>query len=267
MTMPAVATLWGSYYRRWPTLSPPLRPNADVRSAMDRAIAGHDELTLLLGVTPELAGCGARTLAADSSATSIAHVWPGNTPSRSALRADWGTLPCGDGMFSAAIGDGSLNCLGYPLGYRCVLGELARVIRGGGKVALRVFLTPDENETLDEVKRSAMAGSVGTIDALKWRIAHALCARRGTPEVAVRSIWMAFDRLFPDRAALARAAGWRLADTQIDHYAARQDVFSFPTPAQLLASVPSSFKNPRLVASGTYELAERCPILVMDRDT
>jgi hypothetical protein len=266
LTVPAVATLWSSYYRRWAALSPPLRPNADVRSAIERAVEGHDARMLLLGVTPELASCGLRTVAADVSATSVAHVWPGNVASRSALRADWRELPCRTGAFSAAIGDGSLSCLEYPLGYRRVFGELARVIRGGGKVALRVFLTPDDTESLDDVGRSAMAGRVGSIDALKWRIAHALCASRGMPNVAVQSIWVAFNRLFPDRAALARAAGWSLATTQIDHYADRDDVFSFPTQAQLLASVPTCFTNARIVESGAYELAERCPILVMDVD-
>ena len=88
----------------------------------------------------------------------------------------------------------------------------------------------------------------------------------GDPDIAVVDILAAFDRTFPDRAALVEATRWHPgAVATIDVYAGSREVYSFPTATQLLDAVPPGWGEPRFVASGTYELAERCPLLVVDR--
>ena len=258
-------TPWSEFHRRWPKLKPPLRPNEEVVAAVRGAIEGHADRALLLGLTPELGEVAQDTVAVDWSEKMLAIVWPGNTATRRAVRANWLHLPCKAGAFSAAIGDGSLNCLEYPRQYRLIFEELARALRPGARLAIRMFLTPDPCETLGQLQNATMAGSTGVVDALKWRIAHALCSERHAPNIAVRSIRDAFNTLFPDRAELARACHWSMDHIeQIDAYANLPDVFSFPTEAQVLETIPASFARARFVSSGSYELAERCPILTAE---
>ena len=175
------------------------------------------------------------------------------------------SLPCPERSFSAALGDGSLNCLEYPSAYQRLFRELARVVQPGGRVAIRVYVTPDPCESTAAVRGLTMAGRVETIHALKWRLANALCAERVQPNVSVQCILDVFNREFPDRRALRCATGWTDFElAQIDAYDGSFDVYSFPTMKQILASITDDFDTPRLVPSGTYELAERCPLLVMD---
>lgn len=262
---PRREALWESYYRRWQAITPPLRPHAEVCSAVGGLIADHAERVLLLGVTPELCALARQTVAVDLSGTSLVHVWPGDGTARRGIRADWLHLPCAAGGFSAAVGDGSLSCLEYPSGYRRVLSELARAVRTGGRIVLRLFSTPAVGESVSQVRDAAMAGRVGTIHALKWRLAHAICAERGEPNIDVRSILRAFNRECYDRAALGRATGWSTDDIgQIDAYDQMPDVYSFPTLGQVLAVIPARLASARLRPAGTYELAERCPLLVLE---
>ena len=263
---PPGEALWEGYYRRWQTITPPLRPAPDVCAAVRRLIAGHAECLLLLGVTPELSGFGSRTIAVDRSQTSLAWIWPGNASSRHGVRGDWMHLPCGTGRFSAAVGDGGLSCLEYPADYGRLFGELARAVRIGGRIVLRLYSRPAAGESVADVHVEALSGGIGTIHALKWRLAHALCAERGESNIAVRSILRGFNEAFHDRAALARTTGWSRQDiAQIDAYDGMSDVYSFPTVDQVLAVIPAGFRSPQIHPVGAYELADRCPLLVIDR--
>lgn len=258
-------TPWSEFHRRWPRLTPPLRPNADICAALKRLIAGRDERALMLGVTPELTVLAKDTVAVDWSDKMLALVWPGNTVARRAVKGNWLEMPCADRSFDSAIGDGSLNCLAYEEGYRLVFAQLARVLKPGGRVAIRMYLTPENCEPLDGVRDKAMSGRVKGIHGLKWLIANAICAERQQPNIAVQTILEVFNRLFPDREALRRAAGWDADEIeQIDAYKGLPDVFSFPTPRQVLEIVPNRFASAFFEPAGTYELAERCPFLVLD---
>lgn len=257
--------LWDGYSDHWSRLGPPLRPDADVCAAVTSLLSLHRARVLLLGVTPEFCNAGRSTLAVDRSRSVLKDVWPGDTPARRALRAEWCRLPLGGGTFSGAVGDGSLTCLTYPAGYESVFAELTRVVRPGGRVVVRLYAAPDCPESVAQIRRDAMAGAVGSIHALKWRLAHAACAERGSPNLPVPLITDLFNRTFPDRRALARSTGWsREAIEMIDVYQGRPDVYSFPTVDQVQAVLPSSVHDVGVVQAGTYELAERCPLLTLD---
>jgi len=251
-------------HRRRARLGPPLRPHADAIAAYKAILAGHGRRMLLLGVTPGLADVAAEVIAIDRSEAMIANVWPGDTPHRRALKGNWLALPFPSGHFSAAAGDGSLNSITYPETYVGLFAELARVLEPGGLFVTRVFMAPERSETVAEVVERGRRGEIPVFNAFKWRLAMALVAEAGDPNIAVAGIRDAFDRAYPDRAALAASSGWEPGDIEtIDAYANSADVYSFPTLSQLRAAIPASFPDVQVVAAGTYALAERCPLVVI----
>jgi SAM-dependent methyltransferase len=256
---------WTAYHRRWARLTAPLRPDRDVVDGFVQALTGHSDRVLLLGVTPELADIGAEVTAIDRSPTMIAHVWPGDTARRRALAGDWLELPAPGRRFTAAVGDGSLNALTWPDGQRSLYSGLTRVLEPGGRFAARLFVAPAHSESLDAVAAEARAGRIRSFHAFKWRLAMALVAAAGDPNLRVESILQAFESAFPDRARLAADTGWSREDIDtIDVYRQSGEVYSFPTEAQFRAAIPAGFSAPLFRAAGGYELAGRCPLMILD---
>ncbi len=188
----------------------------------------------------------------------IAQIWPGNAEGRHAVQADWADMPFAPGCFTAAMGDGAVNMLRWPDEYLSLAERLAQVVRPGGRIVMRCFTAPDAPEELHTLSRRVLAGDPIGFHAFKWRLAMAVA--KG-PNVAMRSVWEAFEAGFPDRDALCCATGWS-AETisEIDDYAVSPFQKSFPTRAQLIECFPGA----RLIESGDYELSERCPLLVID---
>lgn len=252
------------FHRRWTRLKPPLRPDDQIVSAYRHAIEGHDKNILLLGVTAELADVGKKTTAVDISKKMIANAWPGDSETRRAVQGNWLDMPLQTREFTAAIGDGVLA--GIPLAeFVTFFAQLARLLLPDARLAIRLYETPEPGETVAQVRAETMAGRIAGFHAFKWRLAMALAAEAKNPAVPVALIHQTFQRAFPDRTALSAATGWSLDDIEeIDAYDGKPMVYQFPTRRELLAHLPEIFANPRLVASGDYELAERCPILVAD---
>ncbi len=246
-------------------MKPPLRPHNAVVEAFRQAVAQQRKRVLLLGVTMELADIGTEMIAADHSKAMITHLWPGDTADRHAVNADWQALPFPAAQFSATIGDGSLSMVTSPDGQGRVFEQLARVLRPGGRVVVRLFQAPDRGEAVSTVCRAAMAGEIRSFHAFKWRLAMAIVAEAADPNIKVQRIFDVFEQLFPNRTSLAKATGWPAEDIDtIDVYRGSSEAYSFPTFEQLRTAIPDSFSEPRLVPVGSYELAERCPLLILD---
>jgi len=254
---------WNILHRQWPRFQPPLAPHPDVAARVGAAIAGHDGNVLLLGVTPLFCGLGKNLTALDLSADMIAHVWPGDTPQRRAVQGSWLAMPPERG-FTAVIGDGSLNVMpGHD--HSRLMAKLERVLLPGARLAIRVYVRPDTCESVAALRAQTLAGQVGGFHAFKMRLAMAIAAEQGDMDMPVERIHRIFEREFPDRAALGRAAGWSADDIgEIDAYAGAASVYSFPLRDEISALLPGNFKNMRLLPSGRYPVAERCPILVAD---
>jgi len=254
------------HHHSWARIGPPLRPDADVVATFAQAIAGHDDRVLLLGVTRELAELGKDLTAVDNNEAMVADEWPGDTARRRARAGDWMALPFPKETFTAAIGDGSANVARYPEDLRAFFAEMARVLAQGGVLALRVFAKPEYPEAIGEIHEHVMRRGIASFHAFKWRLAMAVVAREGNPNIAATSIRDNFDRMFYDSHALAAATGWPMADIEtIDAYKGSPDVYSFPTIGQFKSAIPDSFRAIRIMDSGNYELADRCPLLVMER--
>jgi hypothetical protein len=221
---------------------------------------------LLLGVTPELADIGAHLTAVDRNEEMLTYIWPGDTGRRRARIGDWRNLQLGNNIFGSCIGDGSLNAVMFPDDIVKILHGVSEALQPGGRFVCRLYATPTRCETLHDVHTAALIGGIQSFHALKWRVAMATVAAQDNPNIRVTAILDNFECLFPDRNTLTQRCGWPqdIIDT-IDVYRGSTDTYCFPTAEQILSLVPSAFVHTRLVDSGNYELAERCPLLVMDR--
>ncbi|WP_292403479.1 hypothetical protein [Mesorhizobium sp.] len=82
--------------------------------------------------------------------------------------------------------------------------------------------------------------------------------------INVQVILDAFDKTFPDREALAARTGWSMASIgTIDVYAGSETTYCFATLDMLVDEARDWFDEVRVVPSGSYPLAERCPLLVL----
>lgn len=252
------------FHKRRARLKPPLRPNESIVAAYRNAVAGHDQRALMLGITPELADIATTTVAVDISPSAIAEAWPGDNPTRIAVQGDWLDMPLDKREFSAVIGDGSLSFLA-PSQFPTLFQQLEKLLLPQGRLAIRLYETPEAGETIAEVKREALRGGISGFHAFKWRLAMAITSQTGRADLPVAHIHQAFEQEFPRREMLSDAAGWSLDEiSEIDAYANQKLVYYFPTRRQLLAQLPARLVDPRFVSSGEYELAERCPLLLAD---
>ena len=252
------------FHCRWPTLKPPLRPHARVAEAVAALLPDSDAPVLLLGVTPELAVLRSPLIAVDWSARMIALAWPGDTNGRRVVQADWRALPLAGHSVAAAIGDGCITMLRYPNDVRLLFDQLRLVTAPGGRAVIRCFATPEPPETLAEVREAALSGRC-SFHAFKQRLNMATAYESGEINVASETLFDAFERLFPDRAALARASGWSLDQiAEIDAYHGSCYIHCYPSRGQLLAVIPDWMRGASFVETDGYPLAERCPLLVLD---
>jgi hypothetical protein len=252
------------FHLRHARLKPPLAPNDEVVAAYADAIKGHAQRVLVLGITPDLLSVAETSVTVDISKRNIAHIWPGDTPTRKVIQGNWLDAPLQAQDFTAVIGDGGLTGV-LMADYTKLFVHLEHVLLPGARIAFRIYETPEPGETIAHVRHDTMAGKIPGVHAFKWRLAMAIAAETKTPSVPVALIHRMFEREFPDRAALIAATGWSVEDIrEIDAYAGQKPTYAFPTRRELLATLPPSFAHPRFLPSGTYELAERCPIFVAD---
>jgi SAM-dependent methyltransferase len=245
-------------------LCPPLRPSPGDVENMRRAVAADGKRILLLGVTPELSILGADLTATDNDQRMIDNTWPGDRPDRRAVLADWTDLPFPSRKFDAVIGDASPNAAADQA--EEIIDEAERVLAPGGTVAFRLFCSPEKPETLEFIRDDVLGGWQGNFHAMKWRIAMALAESKPRAVVPVRETLAAFNRLFPDRGALAAATGWPEEDiATVDAYMGAEHSLGFPKLSAMRALVGRHFSDISVIEAKGYPLAERCPTLVCRR--
>lgn len=255
---------WSDFASKWHRMASPLRPCPEDVDIIQRALAPGGGSYLLLGVTPELTNPPGHLTALDHNAAMIGAVWPGNHSRRNAVQGDWLQMPFAAHSFDAIIGDGSLTLLSYPAQYRGVLAQCKQMLKPGGKILIRLFASPEQAETCADVCAAALDGRIGSFHAFKWRLSMTFAAETPDAHVNVTDTYAAFNRMLPDRGALAKATGWaaETIDT-IDFYRGSAARYSYPTLSQVRAILAPDFREIALL-QGSYELAERCPTIILE---
>jgi hypothetical protein len=254
---------WQAHAQQWSRIGSPLRPSDEDVALMAGWLGERPGHGLLLGVTAELTALSDSLLAQDRDGAMIARLWRPRTPQQTARQADWLDAASDDTLFDFAAGDGSINAIAYADEYSRLFARLRERLHDKALLVLRVFCTPEQGETPEAVLAAARQGGIGSFHAFKWRLAMAIVAGQGDPNIRVHDIREQFQALVAeaDRAELAAAAGWLAADIDtIDVYRDSPTVYSFPTRSQLRAALPSYCEEIGS-GSGTYELAERCPVI------
>jgi SAM-dependent methyltransferase len=267
---------WGRLATFWSLLGSPLRPAAQ-DMAVAEAVArswrqshpGAPLHALVLGATPEYAAMawpdGASVVAIDRSEAMLGALWPGGEgpPARRGQAGDWRALALADGSVDLALGDGCFTVVEFPDEARQVTRELGRVLRPGGRLVVRVFARPEAREELDEVAAALWAGRIGSLHALKWRLAMAVQPARAR-RVAVVDVWHAFVRICPDASRLVTQLGWppQVLAT-IEPYRESAAAYAFPTLEEMRAVLADGFIELACHVPG-YELGDRCPTLVLE---
>ena len=252
---------WNKFAQQWNKLSSPMRPCAEDVEIMRRKLGSDPGRTLLLGVTPELAGHSNNLIALDNNAAMISALWSGDEEGHHAVLGDWLDMPFESQYFDTVIGDGSTVLLSYSNQYEQMFRQIGRVIKPGGKVSIRFFLRPAKGETCEQVCNEALSGRIKRFHAFKWRLSMAVAAEGGSPDMNVSDTFAAFTRLLPDRNRLAEATGWAMEEiATIDLYHGSAARYSYPTLSELRQKIPPEFVEDS-IECGTYELAECCPTM------
>lgn len=266
-------TYWGSLAHAYGALGPPLRPTGADIAYMEGAVAAWAGLhparpmrAALLGVTPQIAGMrwppGTSLIAADNSFPMVRAVWPRDLPrSRVAVCADWSALPVPESTCDVAIGDGSFSCLRYPHGFRAVAAEARRILRADGRLMVRCYIRPREQERPEDVVADLLDGAIPSFHWFKLRLLMALqeSTERGVAVDAVYRFW-ASQRV--DETALVAQTGWDAqAVRMMELYRGKDTVYSFPTMAELRRVLGESFAE-TAISTPPQTIEECCPIWV-----
>ena len=263
---------WDVFARNFANLGSPLRPSEEEIRLMEGTVREWvssarlaTPRALLLGATPEIATmrwpAGTSLMAVDRSFPMAKAVWPGDVPGQRAMvRGDWLRLPLREASRDIVIGDGSINCLPYPAGFRSLAETVSGVLRGRGLLILRCYLQVSPPEPAGQIRAQALDGAVGSFHAFKLRLLMAL-QRNSREGVAVNDVyqWVIQNVDLP---ALRSHTGWtRPAVETVQFYRDSGTVYAFPTLDELRAVLAPRFDEISLLTSG-HEMGERCPILV-----
>jgi SAM-dependent methyltransferase len=256
---------WRSLFRAWSTLPTPVRVASEVIDGIKAEVADVRGPILLLGMTSGLLDAAADVTAIDQSSRLVGDLWPGNGPGRNAVIGDWLRLPFAPGSFAACIGDGSLISFDYPDKLRLLFNGVAGCLKPGGRFSCRVFLAPDKPETIAELKAAIDQQQRSSFQHFKFKLAMALGAEQGSPNIRIAQVPGVFDSHFPDRGKLAAVTGWDRSEIDtIDVYRGSNATYAFPTMDQLISVIPAGFRNPHFVPVPNHPMGLQWPILVMD---
>ena len=268
-------TVWQRLSKQWDFVGPPFRPTAEdigfastvLNSTLNAKQPGA-LTSILLGVTPELAEilANTRSLEIDHSIQMLNWSWLKFPRGRLAapIAGQWTSLPIRKECIDLIFGDGCNIQLEFPGAYQAWFGEMARVLRPGGKVVLRVYVSPETPEHSKTVIDDLMRRRIGNPNVLRMRLFMALqpSAPEGIRLSDISDFWTS---LKIDRNFLTTDLGWPAdAIGILDMFKDMNLRYSFPTLAELKMVFAEHFTELGRRIPG-YEIGSRCPTIVLQR--
>ncbi len=261
------------FVSNWSHFGSPMRPAPDDTVVMQREASALDAGTYVavLGLTSEIIGCewpaDVKLSAIDHSPAMMERLWPpAKGPANAeAILADWLHMPFEAGTFDLVAGDGCYVLLLFPEGYEALTREVHRVLRPGGRFVIRVFMRPDEPETVNDIGLAVGRGEIGSVHALKLRL---LAAVHGASGLGSRldDAWQAWKAMPPLPESTVGKPGWTAEEIVcLETYAGMDTRYYLPTLAEFRQCI-QPFLTELDCVGGRYELANRCPTLVFARD-
>ena len=248
-------THWADRSRAWGRNGPPLQPNQEIIDCFASLVPLSANI-LLMGVTPQIANAYTHVTAVDREPAMIENVWPGNTETKRAINDNWLSVELAENYYDGIIGDGSINMLDVK-DVKFMLDKAHRLLRPAGTFACRMFTRPNEPITKERLQAEAKNPTVN-FSAYRRLIPMYLAAQNG-PLVPVKLIVNLFDQMFPDRTILP----WTPEQmSTMDAYRNSESTTWFPTRQEILDLAP---EGSRYIESGTYDIADTCPILTFTR--
>ena len=138
-----------------------------------------------------------------------------------------------------------------------------RVLEPGGVLAIRCFCTPEPAETIDDIIDGFATPDANPL-CLRMRMAMAMASREPNYVFPIRELAILFDKLFPDRKALAEKTGWPKDEIdRIDGMRSATYCVGFPPRSMIGEMAAQIFTHVEFAESEGYPLAELCPALVL----
>ena len=202
-------------------------------------------------------------IAVDNSFVMARTVWPGNIPSkRRAVCGDWLSLPQAHASSDVVLGDGSMNCVRYPEGFRALARSVRSVLRPDGFLLLRSFVQPEGKDSIELVFADLLQGRFPTVNHFKFRLLMAM--QRSTEQgIVVDDVYREWVRRNINKNDLVTITGWeKQALRSIELYEGQDVVHTFPTVSEL-RSVLGEFFDEVSISNPAYFLGDRCPSFVL----
>lgn len=267
-------THWRVLSEQWDSLGSPLRPCAEdillAGEMLGCAISLKDRgrRAWLLGVTPEIASAPwlqpYDLIAVERAQPMINTLWYENSGGRLAVCADWRNSPLPGASIDLVVGDGCLTVVDFPEGLTRLLREAYRCLTGDGHLMLRLFCRPDAGEAPEQVIAALLSGKIGSIHAFKWRLLMAVQSSDDTRDVAVARVWEIWDGVRREAQRQAVALGWPpAAVATMELYRDSPARYNFMTYGATMHELRSAGFELLSMRTGTYELAERCPHVLL----
>lgn len=252
-----------NHTNNWNRILPPFRPTDAVAARM-RELA-PDGTCLLLGVTPEICLAFPEVIAVDSNAEMIQRVWPGDTPGKTAMLADWTTMEWPEARFASIVGDCAITLLDSFASITAMQSRAFEWLQPGGRFIHRIFEQPEEPIGIEElVQQLSQPATIG-FTAFKLRLQYYQAQQDRGPH-SLAQVLDLFNSIAPDRDVLCAATGWlrEHVDT-IDLYEGTNTIACKPTRAEWMSMVPAQAVNLEFHHVFGYDLSGTCPIMVWEK--
>lgn len=175
--------------------------------------------------------------------------------------ADWLDMPLLENSADIIIGDGCTLFFKAPETLKDFAASIEKHLKPKGIIILRCFVKPDTSEEPDDVFKDLLNGKIQSFDAFKWRLAASM---QGNSSSGIKSsdIWKAWNNQKIDPIELSQKCHFNInVINSINRFKDSEIILYFTSKNDTKKAFNGAFDDVTCYY-GSYELAERCPLMV-----